>query len=205
MGWAVGDHGFDMQVSPRMPGYIARGLKPWLTDWLGQQAGAGRRALVGRTPRRPARLVGRGGVSGLAERRFAVSHEVLAECGNMSSPTVLFVLDRLRMQRPAAVRAARFRPRPRGGGGACRLDDVTSGGLYARRLSASTAGIKPAARNEGGFIASGSCQPLRYSGLIDAATAEPPEAVSVSAFHSIVLPVRMATFPSRNDAVSMAA
>jgi predicted naringenin-chalcone synthase len=33
---------------------------------------------------------------GLSPEITAVSREVLGECGNMSSPTVLFLLDRLR-------------------------------------------------------------------------------------------------------------
>jgi predicted naringenin-chalcone synthase len=36
---------------------------------------------------------------GLDRQALAVSREVLAECGNMSSPTVLFILERLMAQR----------------------------------------------------------------------------------------------------------
>ena len=39
---------------------------------------------------------------GLPNDALAVSHEILAEFGNMSSPTVLFILERLR-QIPAAL------------------------------------------------------------------------------------------------------
>jgi predicted naringenin-chalcone synthase len=35
-------------------------------------------------------------VTGRTRADFAVSHEVLAEFGNMSSPTILFILERLR-------------------------------------------------------------------------------------------------------------
>ena len=50
-----------------------------------------------------------------------------------------------------------------------------------------------------------SSQPLRYSGLIRAATPSPPRAVRVAASHSTGRPVRIATFPSRNEEVSSAA
>ena len=49
----------------------------------------------------------------------AVSREVLGECGNMSSPTVLFLLDRLRRReapRPCVGLGIRPGPRGRGGG-----------------------------------------------------------------------------------------
>jgi predicted naringenin-chalcone synthase len=35
---------------------------------------------------------------GLPEAALAASAEILAECGNMSSPTVLFILQRLQQQ-----------------------------------------------------------------------------------------------------------
>ena len=35
---------------------------------------------------------------GLPDEATEVSHQVLGECGNMSSPTVLFIINRLREQ-----------------------------------------------------------------------------------------------------------
>jgi predicted naringenin-chalcone synthase len=35
MGWTVGDHGFEMGLSRNVPGVIARHLRQWLEDWLG--------------------------------------------------------------------------------------------------------------------------------------------------------------------------
>src|SRR5262249_39781772 len=34
MGWIVGDHGFEMSLSRRVPGLIAKHLRPWLESWL---------------------------------------------------------------------------------------------------------------------------------------------------------------------------
>lgn len=97
MGWTIGDQGFDMQVSPRVPGYIARHLKPWVSGWLEQQGvsieAVGSWAIH---PGGPRIVTAVQESLGLPPEAVAESRAVLAECGNMSSPTVLFLLDRLR-------------------------------------------------------------------------------------------------------------
>jgi predicted naringenin-chalcone synthase len=97
MTWAIGDHGFEMTLSPRIPDLLARHLRPWLEDWL---AGHGLApAAVGSWavhPGGPRILTAIEAALGLPRSATAVSREVLAECGNMSSPTVLFILERLR-------------------------------------------------------------------------------------------------------------
>ena len=35
MAWTVGDHGFEMTLSRKIPDLIARHLRPWLEGWLG--------------------------------------------------------------------------------------------------------------------------------------------------------------------------
>src|SRR5262249_8546649 len=35
MTWAIGDHGFEMTLSPRVPDLIGAHLRPWLESWLG--------------------------------------------------------------------------------------------------------------------------------------------------------------------------
>jgi predicted naringenin-chalcone synthase len=97
MGWVVGDHGFEMSLSRRVPGLIARHLRPWLESWLGDNglslADVGSWAVHPGGPKIVAAVE-----EGLALPReaLAVSREVFANYGNMSSPTVLFVLDHLR-------------------------------------------------------------------------------------------------------------
>jgi predicted naringenin-chalcone synthase len=97
MGWAVGDHGFEMTLSRRVPGLIARHLRPWLEAWLADNG-------LSLTEVR-SWAVHPGGpkiVSAVEESlelptdALAASRAVFAGYGNMSSPTVLFVLDRLR-------------------------------------------------------------------------------------------------------------
>jgi predicted naringenin-chalcone synthase len=102
MQWRIGDHGFQMRLSPRVPELIQQRLRPWLDAWL---AGHGlSAATVGSWAVHP------GGpriLSACAEglrlplECFRESQQLLAELGNMSSPTLLFILDRLRRKQAA--------------------------------------------------------------------------------------------------------
>jgi predicted naringenin-chalcone synthase len=95
--WRIGDHGFAMSLSAELPGLIERHLRGWLEEWLATQ---------GLSPAEVASwAVHPGGrrvldavesALGLPREATSVSRAVLAEHGNMSSATVLFVLDRLR-------------------------------------------------------------------------------------------------------------
>jgi predicted naringenin-chalcone synthase len=97
MSWTIHDHGFEMTLAKQVPGLIAKGLRPWLQDWLLQQGVAlsdiRSWAVHPGGPRILSAVE-----EGLCLGREALeeSRRVLAECGNVSSPTVLFILDRLR-------------------------------------------------------------------------------------------------------------
>lgn len=97
MGWTVGDHGFLMTLSRRVPGLIAAHLRAWLDDWLGDNglslADVGCWAVH---PGGPKILVAVEEALNLPPAALAPSRAVFAARGNMSSPTVLFVLDELR-------------------------------------------------------------------------------------------------------------
>lgn len=97
MTWDIGDHGFEMTLSSRVPNLIEAHLRPWLEAWLNQHdldiARIGSWAIH---PGGPRVLNSVGRALDIDTDVTAVSREVLAECGNMSSPTVLFILDRLR-------------------------------------------------------------------------------------------------------------
>jgi predicted naringenin-chalcone synthase len=107
MKWDIGDHGFEMHLSTRIPNLIAGALKPWLEQWLAENGVA--LADVGSWavhPGGPRVLNVVEECLGLGRGALDTSREVLARCGNMSSPTVLFVLDRLRQTgapRPCVV------------------------------------------------------------------------------------------------------
>jgi predicted naringenin-chalcone synthase len=97
MTWTIGDHGFVMTLSKGVPGLIHSHLRPWLESWLGRHglsvAQVGCWAVH---PGGPAILDAVDKSLALPPAALAASRGVLAECGNMSSPTVLFIFDRLR-------------------------------------------------------------------------------------------------------------
>ena len=97
MSWDIGDHGFEMSLSPRVPDLIAEHLRPWIEQWLARQ-GLSLRSVGSWAihPGGPRILSAAEKALELPPDATEVSREVLAECGNMSSPTVLFILERLR-------------------------------------------------------------------------------------------------------------
>jgi predicted naringenin-chalcone synthase len=97
MTWRIGDHGFEMSLSPRVPELICRHLRPWLEAWLARHglsiATVGSWAVHPGGPRILGAFVEAAHVDRAA---LDISHDVLAHHGNMSSPTVLFILEQLR-------------------------------------------------------------------------------------------------------------
>jgi predicted naringenin-chalcone synthase len=97
MSWTIGDHGFAMGLSPRVPAAVTARLRPWLERWLREhdlEIGAiGSWALH---PGGPRILQASAAALDLTAEQMAVSEAVLREHGNMSSATILFILDRLR-------------------------------------------------------------------------------------------------------------
>jgi predicted naringenin-chalcone synthase len=96
MTWRITDHGFAMTLSPRVPELIRVRLRPWLEAWLAQH---GRRVEEVKSwaihPGGPRVLQATLEALGLPPDASDASAAVLADCGNMSSATVLFVLRRL--------------------------------------------------------------------------------------------------------------
>jgi prepilin-type processing-associated H-X9-DG protein len=100
MTWTVGDHGFDMTLSKQVPGLIAAYLRPWLEGWLATQGvGLGEVGSWAIHPGGPRILEAVENALDLDTADTAAAREVLAAYGNMSSPTVLFILDCLRSRR----------------------------------------------------------------------------------------------------------
>lgn len=102
MGWRIRDHGFEMTLSARVPDLIKQHLRPWLSEWLGAR---GLTLEEVRSwafhPGGPRILSAAGEALGLQREQWAASESILADYGNMSSPTILFILDRLRQQAAA--------------------------------------------------------------------------------------------------------
>lgn len=97
MSWTIGDFGFDMHLSPALSEIIQTGLRPWLEGWLAEQGlSIGEVGSWAVHPGGPRILSAVEASLGLPGEALAVSREVLADHGNMSSPTLLFILERLK-------------------------------------------------------------------------------------------------------------
>ncbi len=97
MTWRIGDHGFEMTLSARVPDLLRTHLRGWIDPWL-HQNGLSREAVQGWAihPGGP-RIVGTvEEVLELPKGSTDASRSVLADHGNMSSPTVLFILGELK-------------------------------------------------------------------------------------------------------------
>jgi predicted naringenin-chalcone synthase len=97
MTWEVGDHGFIMTLAKKVPEIIGRNLRAFLGPWLadfGLSIAEIRSWAV--HPGGPKILDAVGAALGLVPDLLLPSREVFAAFGNMSSPTVLFILDHLR-------------------------------------------------------------------------------------------------------------
>ncbi|MEQ9617152.1 MAG: type III polyketide synthase [Phycisphaerales bacterium] len=96
MGWVVRDHGFEMTLSRRVPEIIERDAGAWVRKWLGSHGlaveGVGSWAIH---PGGPKILHAAQRSLGLSDEALAPSRSVLEAHGNMSSPTVLFILRNL--------------------------------------------------------------------------------------------------------------
>jgi len=96
---AIGDHGLDIRLSSKVPGLIEEHLRPLVDKWLAE---SGLKTHDIRSwavhPGGPKILQATAGALDLADQDLAASWEVLERYGNMSSPTVLFVLEKLRRE-----------------------------------------------------------------------------------------------------------
>jgi predicted naringenin-chalcone synthase len=96
MSWRIGNHGFRMTLSARVPALIHDHVFEWMTGWLAQRGltpgDVGSWAVH---PGGPRILDAFRDAAGLSEGEVSVPRGVLATHGNMSSATVLFVLKEL--------------------------------------------------------------------------------------------------------------
>lgn len=96
MGWLIGDTGFEMTLSPRVPDIVAGHLRAAVDRAVAASGHAfGDVATWAVHPGGPRILSAVEGALGLSRETLAVSRAVLADHGNMSSATILFILDRL--------------------------------------------------------------------------------------------------------------
>ena len=99
MSWAIGDHGFEMRLSPRVPDRLASAVPAWvggfLSRWELDVADVGRWAIHPGGPRVLSAVCDSLGLAGGEDGADAASRAVLGKHGNVSSATVLFIIDRL--------------------------------------------------------------------------------------------------------------
>ena len=93
MSWRIGNHGFEMMLSASVPDLIRQSLRPWLSEWLFQNGL--RLEQVGSWaihPGGPRILWACEEALNLKPHHLRPSRDILSLYGNMSSPTVLFIL-----------------------------------------------------------------------------------------------------------------
>jgi predicted naringenin-chalcone synthase len=95
MVWDIGDHGFTMHLSPQIPAHLGKAAPHALDALVGPDAALnfwaihpGGRAIVDELAT----------IFALTPEQMAATRHVLRNYGNMSSPTILFVLQELRAQ-----------------------------------------------------------------------------------------------------------
>lgn len=94
--WRIGDYGFEMSLSQEVPELIEANLRPWMAKWL-QSHGLSIDEISSWAihPGGP-RIVDAVAESlGLSAEDTNASREILQSYGNMSSPTILFILEKL--------------------------------------------------------------------------------------------------------------
>jgi alpha-pyrone synthase len=112
MTWTVGDHGFEMTLAKAVPALLARHVRPWLEHWLsGQGLTLSQVRSWAVHPGGPRILAAVEEGLALSPDDLDVPRAILAEYGNMSSPTILFILERLgALGRPRPCVALGFGP-----------------------------------------------------------------------------------------------
>jgi alkylresorcinol/alkylpyrone synthase len=99
MSWTIGDHGFEMTLDPQVPKIIESCLLDVIQPWLTLE-GLSVDEIDGWAihPGGPRIVQSAGNALGLNELQLSESLGVLSNYGNMSSPTVLFILEKLLAQ-----------------------------------------------------------------------------------------------------------
>ena len=96
MAWKIGNHGFQMTLSPRIPAVIEAELHHPIVEWLANEHVALSDIQAWAVhPGGPRVIDAAGRALEVEDSMLQASREILWEFGNMSSPTVLFILERL--------------------------------------------------------------------------------------------------------------
>ncbi len=103
MSWTIGDYGFRMTLDPQVPNVIEANLESELRGWLESLSlSISDIDAWAIHPGGPRIIQATGKALGLPSQSLEGSLSILRDHGNMSSPTVLFILKRLSQQQPHA-------------------------------------------------------------------------------------------------------
>ncbi len=94
MSWRIGDHGFEMRLAGDVGDKIEENLAAWFRTWLGKR-GLSMQDIGywGVHPGGPRILNAVQSGLGLTTEQLSTSRSILKQYGNMSSPTVLFIME----------------------------------------------------------------------------------------------------------------
>jgi predicted naringenin-chalcone synthase len=97
MTWNIGNHGYEMTLSAEVPALIGDAVRPWLETWLPRHELAVESIPHWAIhPGGPKVLASSAAALGLDASALAHSHHILAKHGNMSSATLLFILNQIK-------------------------------------------------------------------------------------------------------------
>lgn len=100
MGWIIGDHGFSMTMTKQIPRLIKQYLREWIEGWLQSQGWTLEDVSHWAVhPGGPKILEAVQASLDLHDSAMSDSWQILADYGNMSSPTVFFILKQ-QLQKP---------------------------------------------------------------------------------------------------------
>lgn len=99
MTWKIGDHGFEMTLSARVPGLVEQHLRAFLTRWLDQQ-GETIESIGGWAVHPGGKRIVQAVQNSLDldDEQVAISIDILQNHGNMSSATLGAVLERFELE-----------------------------------------------------------------------------------------------------------
>lgn len=103
MSWTIGEHGFQMSLSPQVPILIEEHLRAWLESWLDENGldlnDVDAWAIH---PGGPRIVQSTGQSLDLDSLHLEPSLKIFRQHGNMSSPTILFILKEITQENPMA-------------------------------------------------------------------------------------------------------
>jgi predicted naringenin-chalcone synthase len=112
MSWTICDHGFRMHLSPTVPAVLSEVVPEWLDGWLGRFDRTPKEILTWAIHPGGPRILGTlQSALDLANDQTQVSRDILEKQGNMSSTTLLFILEKLiKLDAPLPLVALAFGP-----------------------------------------------------------------------------------------------